>query len=48
MVASCCYHVRGDYVDVVSLKGGVIKTLRMIIYLSTTVLEILDLPLLHI
>ena len=49
MVASCCYHVRGDYVGVVLLKGGVVKNSRALrarlFNLSTTVLEILDPPL---
>ena len=42
MVPSCCYHIRGDYVGMVSLKGTGSKISRAIIDLSTTPLEILD------
>ena len=51
MVASYCYYVRSDYVGMgmVSLKGtgskNFARTLRVIVYLRTTLLEILDPPL---
>ena len=49
MVESCCYHVRGDYIGVISLKGAgsniFVRALHAIVYLNTALLEILDPPL---
>ena len=48
MVSSCCYRVRRDDVGVVSPKGAGFKNSCAIIYLSTTLLQFLDPPLLRV
>ena len=52
MVESCYYHICGNYVGVVSLKevgsNIFVHTSHAIVYLNTTLLEILDPPLIDI